>query len=392
MRGFAGQGDRFTTVLSGLRGALLDIGVVRSQIVRVGENLENLQSTGGFGQFDEKSFYSRSETNLGAVLDRELSAAPPSLALLLTDGVMSLHADQGKAGSLEECEKGSDVECLGVKMGRLIQSGRGVWILGFRSAFHGTLFSERLKTGGGRIGEAKIANRPFYLWVITDHPGSGRRLVERLFARLSAPSDSTKTFALELAPGDIRWWLPASDQAPVSDSKLFPEGATNGAVRGKFTSAAVGQPPSQEAVSRNLDGAAFGLKIPLQTTPLTQMPKEITPFWTYRPSYCLRWERKAPTGTLRVQAQEDGTALRFAMLSRSFTPLAGGRVVVVQRLMRTGGEHDLLQRFESWSTPDDRTLAAGSRTLNFLEFLESLLARLDPPSSYEQPLLRIDFK
>jgi hypothetical protein len=122
------------------------------------------------------------------------------------------------------------------------------------------------------------------------------------------------------------------------------------------------------------------------------MPKEITPLWTYRPSYCLRWEGKAPGGILRVQAQEDGAALKFAMLSRSFAPLAKRRVTVTQRLVRTGGEREILRRFESWSTTDDRTLAAGSRTLNFVEFLESLLARLDPPGSYEQPLLRIEFK
>jgi hypothetical protein len=393
MKGFAGQGDRFSSVLTGLRGALLDIGVDRSELARVGERIEFLQRSGGFDQLDQTSFYSRSETDLGAVLDNELRRpAGPSLALLITDGVMSLQSNHGKAGSLLDCERGSDVECLAVKMGKVIQAGRGVWILGLRSAFRGTLYSERLKVGGGRLGEASLPNRPFYVWVISDHPASGRRLVERLFQRISEHPDGQRSFALELSPGDIRWWLPAPVEAPESDSKLFPSGATQGAVRGKFAPAAGGLPGIQEAASQNLDGTAFGLKIPLHETALTLMPKEITPLWAYQSSYCVRWEGKAPSGALRVQAREDGGALHFALLSQSFAGLAGRRVTIVERMVRAGVGHDIIQRLEPWSTDDDRKIAAGSRTLNLLGFLDSLVARLEPAGRFKQPLLRIDFK
>ncbi len=393
MKGFAGQGDRFSSVLTGLRGALLDVGVDSSQLARVGERIEFLQHSGGFDQLDQKSFYSRSETDLGAVLDSELRRpSGPSLAILITDGVMSLQANQGKAGQLLPCERGSDIECLAVKMGKLIQAGRGVWILGLRSAFHGTLYSERLKVGGGSLGEVSITDRPFYLWVITDHPASGRRLIERLFQRISAQPDGQRSFVLELAPGDIHWWLSAPEEAPESDSKLFPSGATQGAVRGKFASAAGGLPSTQEAVSQNLDGTAFGLKIPLQETALTAIPKEVTPLWTYRSSYCLRWEGKAPSGVLQVQAQEDGRALHFALLSPSFAGLSGRHITIVERMVRAGGGHDIVRRLEPWSTDDDRKIAAGSRTLNLLGFLDSTIARLEPAESFEQPLLRIDFK
>jgi len=393
MKAFAGQGDRFADVLGSLRGALLDIGVVRTQLTKVGVGLESVPHTGGFDKFDAKSFYTQPDTNLGAVLDNEQKRlSESSLGLLITDGVMSLRADQDDKGSLVECQSGSDVECLAVKVGKLIQSGRGVWIVGFRAAYRGILYSERIKVGGGRLGEVKLRDRPFYLWVIADNPASGRRLIERLFARLSLQPDGVRAFALELSPGKIPWWLPSADQAPTSDGSLFPQGATSGAVRGKFSAATAGQVPTQQVANQNLDGTAFGLRVPLQTTSLTEMPKGITPLWTYHPAHCLRWEGKPPAGKMRVRAQEDGANLKFAMLSSSFGALAGRQVTLVQRLVREGNASEVVSHLESWSTTDDRKIEAGSRTLNLLGFLESLVTRLDPPASYEQPILKLDLK
>src|SRR5262249_33181068 len=150
-----------------LRGALLDIGVVRTQTIKVGERLEPIPHTGGFEKFDDKHFYLQPETNLGAVMDSESNHPDKgSLGLLITDGVMSLSSDPGRVGSLVDCERGSDTECLASKVTKLIRSDRGVWIVGFRSAYKGILYSERLKVGGARLGEVKLRDRPFYLWVI----------------------------------------------------------------------------------------------------------------------------------------------------------------------------------------------------------------------------------
>jgi hypothetical protein len=393
MTAFAEQGDRFADVLGSLRGALLDIGVVRTQTQKVGKKLVPIPHKGGFEKFDEKGFYKFSETNLGAVLDSESRhLSDGSLGLLITDGVMSLSSDSGDTNVLGECQSGSDAECLAVKAGALIKSGRGVWIVGFRSAYKGILYSERLKVGGARLGEVKLRDRPFYLWVIADNPAAGRRLIERLFARLSLQPDNVRSFALELSPGRIPWWLPSADRAPSSDSSLFPRGATPGAVRGKFSPATAGQVPTQQVANQNLDGTAFGLRAPLQATPLTEMPKGITPLWTYRPTHCLRWEGKPPSRAIRVRAQEGDGSLKFAMLTSSFGVLAGRQVTLVQQLVREGNASETLSHLEAWSTTDDRKIEAGSRTLNLLGFLESLVTRLDPPASYEQPMLRIDFK
>jgi hypothetical protein len=361
-------------------------------VTKVGEALEPIHHAGGFDKFDEKGFYTRSETNLGAVLDNEQKRlSDSSLGLLITDGVMSLRTDQG-GEDITKCQNGSDFECLAVKVGQLIQSGRGLWIVGFRSAYRGILYSERIKVGGGRIGEVKLKDRPFYLWVIADNPASGRKLVERLFARLSLQPDGVRAFALELSPGKIPWWLPSADQAPTSDSSLFPEGATPGAVRGKFSPSTTGLAPTQQVANQNLDGTAFGLRVPLQATSLTEMPKGITPLWTYRPAHCLRWEGKPPSGKMRVRVQEDGGELKFAMLSSSFGALAGKQVTFVQRLVREGNASEVVSRLKDWSTTDDRKIENGSRTLNLQGFLESRVTRLDPPASYEQPILRLDLK
>jgi hypothetical protein len=390
MTGFAEQGSRFSALLASLRGALLDVGIVRSQLVRVGDRLEPIAHSGGFEDLDRRAFYSRGDTDLGAVLDNETRlAGSPSLAVLITDGVMSLRSGQGAVGSLVSCQRGSDVECLALKASGLVQSGRGLWIMGFRSAFHGMLYSERLRVGGGRLGVVRLPDRPLYVWVMSTHPASGRRLVSRLLQRMSERPDGEHAFVLEVAPGDVGWWLPVSDHAPESDNHLFHEGVTEGAVRGKFTSSPAGEPPTQAAVSQDLDGTGFGLRMPLLATPLTHLPAEITSLWSYTSSYCLRWAGRAPAGTLRAQALQEGDTLHFALFSPDFMALKGRRALVVQRMARTAGESDLLRRFVSWSTDDDRTVAAGSRTLNFHGFLESLIARLAPAETFEQPLLRI---
>lgn len=391
MKPFAGQGDRFRGVLIALRPVLLDLGVRRSRVAKVGDAVEVLDHFGGFERFDSPSFYSRGETNLAAALD-ELDAADSSaVTIVITDGVTSLLRDRGRAGELGECERGSDMDCLTLKVGRLIEAGKGFWLVGFRSRFHGNLFSETLRVGGASLGPVDLPGRPFYLWVITAHPPTGRALVSRLLDRLSVASDGQQAFAVELAPGKIPWTVPGEEE-PQADSQLIPEGATAGAVRSGFVPADRGEAPLQKVAHRDLEGTAFGLRLSLEPTPLYEMPESITPLSVYRSVYCLRWTGNAPRGNIRMRASEEKGLLRLALLTSSFAPLAGKRTTLVQQLVRNTSAEGLPNWLGAWSTSDDSTVEAGSRTLNLEEFVRALEARLDPPGRLEQSILRIEFE
>lgn len=391
MKSFAGQGDRFRAVLVALRPVLLDLGVRRSRVAKVGEEVEVLDHSGGFERFDNPSFYTRGETNLAAALDELEEADSSAVTVVVTDGVTSLLQDRGAAGELGECERGSDVDCLTLKAGRLIEAGKGFWLVGFRSAFRGTLFSETLRVGGASLGQVDLPDRPFYLWVITAHPPTGRALVSRLLDRLSVAPDGQQAFAVELAPGKIPWSVPGKE-APEADSQLIPQGATAGAVRSGFVPPDRGEAPLQKVAHRDLEGTAFGLRLSLEPTPLHEMPEKITPLSVYCSAYCLRWTGNAPRGNFRTKASEEGSLLRLALLTPSFAPLAGKKTTLVQQLVRDTSAGGLPDWLGAWSTSDDSTVKAGSRTLNLEEFVRALEARLEPPDRLEQPILRLEFE
>lgn len=391
MKPFAGQGDCFRAVLVALRPVLLDLGVRRSRVAKVGDAVEVLDHSGGFERFDNPSFYTRGETNLAAALDELEEADSTAVTVVVTDGVTSLLRDRGAAGELGECERGSDVDCLTLKIGRLIEAGQGFWLVGFRSAFRGNLFSETLRVGGASLGQVDLPDRPFYVWVITAHPPTGRALVARLLDRLSVASDGKQVFAVELAPGTIPWSVPG-EEAPAADSQLVPKEATAGAVRSGFVPADRGEAPLQKVAHRDLEGTAFGLRLTLEPAPLHEMPKSIIPLAVYRSAYCLRWTGNPPRGNFRARALEEGPLLRLALLTPSFAPLAGKKTTLVQQLVRDKAAGGLPDWLGAWSTSDDSKVEAGSRTLNLEEFVRALEARLDPPDRLEQPILRIEFE
>lgn len=391
MRPFAGQGGRFHDVLVALRPVLLDLGISRSRVAKVGERVEELDHSGGFERFDRPAFYSQGETNLAAVLDELGEAdATSAVTVVVTDGVTSLLRDQGKVGDLNECGRGSDVDCLTSKIGRLVKAGQGFWLVGLRSTFRGTLFSETLRVGGGSLGSVDLPDRPFYIWLITAHPPTGRALVSQLLKRLSVAVDGRQAFAVELAPGDLSWSLPG--EAPATDGRLVPTGATVGAVRKGFVPAARGEAPLQKMANQDLEGTAFGLRIPLEPTALSELPEPITPLAVYRSTFCLRWIGSAPGRRPRAQAAQEKNALWLALRADSFAPLAGKKTLLVQQLVRDAAAGGVLDSLADWSTSDDSTVEAGSRTLNLENFVKSLAARLEPPDRLEQPLLRLEFE
>jgi hypothetical protein len=393
MKPFAGQGSRFSGVLEALRPALLDLGVRRSRVFRLGAGLEPLAHSGGFERFNKGGFYIRNETNLAAALEAEAQGtAAGSFAVVVTDGVMSLREDLGRSGEIGECERGSDIDCLSLKIAHLAESGLGFWIVGVRSAFRGVLFSEKAKIGGASLGQVAVSNRPFYVWVISDHPPTARTFIEKILSRISVTPNGMEAFALELAPGYLPWRLPESSQAPDPDGTFLPVNVRNGAVRGKFLPASFGKAPMQVVAQQGLTGSGFALRIPLRATELEKIPEGLTPIWRYRSDYCMRWEGDPPRGTLQIRISEGDGTLHWGVLTPSFGLLRTRRATLVQRLERQPVEQNLVSGLAAWSTRDDRTVQMASRTLNLGSFLEALLERLDPPDEYEQPILVLNFR
>lgn len=389
MQGFAEQGGTFHAVLAGLRPVLLDLEIDRSEVALVGGSLGPFVREGNLEALDERDRYALAETNLAAVLDEEIRRAEaPGLAVVVTDGVMSLRADAGE--QLPDCQRGSDVHCLSVKIRTLVAAGRGFWIVGLRSPFQGALFSETLRPGGASLGEQKIPDRPFYLWVIASDAVLGRRLIDRLLARLSTASEAA--FALELAPGNLPLVASHAEQVPARDSSLFPSSARLGASTGKFTSGERGQAGTQVVAHSGLKGTAFGLRLPLASPELRRLPASIRPLWTYSASYCLRWADRAGVPVLQTRLVDGEEQLQLALLARSFGQLVGRSAVVTQRLERVRGRSLPQPALPRWSTADDRTALQGNRTLHLAAFLQALEDRLRPPELFEQSLLKLQFE
>lgn len=393
MRGFAAGQDRYQALLNALRPALLELSIFENQTFLVGKDIEPVAKGGNFGDYTAPSYYTRGETNLAAVLEAEIEsgAGSSSMTLVLTDGVMSLQGGAETSTSLVDCERGSDIHCLTFKLSQLLERGTGFWILGIRSRFLGPLISELKRPGGESLGNVDLPDRPFYLWVLTDHPAAGRELIAGLLRRIGQQPDRGTLFALEVSPGEILWRVPSSDE-PTSSRQLFPDPVRQGAVPGQFHPDPAGGPAILETSSKNVKGTGFGVELQLEETILSSSRGSMDHLWVFEDRFCLRWADASPRIPYRALAAKQDGELQFAFLTSSFRDLSSHRVTLHHLYARTDQANAVLPALAGWSTNDDRTQEAGSKTLNFEEFLYTLRARFDQPVQYDQPLLTLEFK
>jgi hypothetical protein len=114
--------------------------------------------------------------------------------ILVTDGVQSKKSQAGN------CLKGSDPTCVREKIINLLKAGWGAYVIGLRSQFHGTIYSE---VSGAKIPYNSNDNRvqtfrPFYLYVFSPDRASLDEFVGVLRERLRAvaPKDTLRALAL----------------------------------------------------------------------------------------------------------------------------------------------------------------------------------------------------
>jgi hypothetical protein len=136
-----------------------------------------------------RSIFVGRETNLaGAIksfaepLEKDSEdQSPPRFHILVTDGVQS--SDKNNVDV--SCAKGSDAFCVKKQLLELINKGWGGAVLGMRSEFNGTVYSEvNNKPVPFNSGKDPNKFRPFYLYVFSPDRTGLNKLVESLREKL----------------------------------------------------------------------------------------------------------------------------------------------------------------------------------------------------------------
>ncbi|MGH9822390.1 MAG: hypothetical protein ACREDR_03955, partial [Blastocatellia bacterium] len=120
--------------------------------------------------------YNGSETNLVAAIDafkepllvNGAVKQPARFHVLVTDGVQSTYSGRGN------CASGSDEVCVRERILKLLKAGWGGCVVGIKSDFHGTLYSEINRAAGRPYaipydtdGKPPEGFRPFYLYLFS---------------------------------------------------------------------------------------------------------------------------------------------------------------------------------------------------------------------------------
>lgn len=147
-------------------------------------DLELSQSSINRGTFSGKDTDLAGAVNLfSQPLDKDAEPPlPPRFHILVTDGVQST-----KQSNVDKsCAKGSDPTCVRHQLTRLMESGWGGAILGMRSEFDGSIYSEIMpKTIAYSSGKNPSQFRPFFLYIFSPDRSALDKLVDQLRSRLA---------------------------------------------------------------------------------------------------------------------------------------------------------------------------------------------------------------
>ncbi|MBM4441967.1 MAG: hypothetical protein FJ027_16245 [Candidatus Rokubacteria bacterium] len=161
--------------------------------------------------------YGEEETNLRevfSVTERELFApAEKHLALrgtvvILTDMVQSILKTESATSS--GCLLGYDVQCVTEPLKRLVSAGVGLWIVGVKTQFDGTVYGEVPGLQGLTRAKTFIGLRPLYFVVASRDIAPTRALVvgmKEALLRLREPfpagmRGTLRVETVEIAPGE----------------------------------------------------------------------------------------------------------------------------------------------------------------------------------------------
>lgn len=202
-----------------VKGALFVQGVDALQGAGFGAQMQQLRDLAGLS--DALAWPARDVHSCLADPFRQEAAAGDKtvLTLVLTDGVAS--AVGQSCGS--NCASGSDVGCVAEAAYRYISSGRALWVVGFRTAYTGTYYSEMKDSSA--LAVSKPVERPIYLWIGGADVAAGRAIVTQLRDWLVAHVGAENSLAFEVWPGTWSGLRTACDAAHPCGAGDFQPGA-----------------------------------------------------------------------------------------------------------------------------------------------------------------------
>lgn len=314
---------------------------------------------------------------------------PARVHILITDGVQSKKSQAGN------CLKGSDPTCVRERIIGLLKAGWGGYVIGLRSQFHGTIYSE---VTGAKIPYNSNENRPqtfrpFYLYVFSPDRAALDDFVGVLRERLraAAPPDTMRVVALT---------SPYSEAAARA-AAVIPEGAGD-----SLELVESEESPARITLGANPDVADSS---PSPVTVVVEVPwsKHVLDSGTKAElSGVLLWE---VSRVYPAEAAAGGGGERYPVVRvktpTGVAPDGEGKLPVqltvgwprsterpawgVYRLrgrLSFGEDKDPLPWIRQWSTDLDTTADRGDRTLNLESVLTSLLRN---PVLEEQPVAEV---
>lgn len=316
-------------------------------------------------------------------------APPPArIHILITDGVQSKKSQGGK------CLKGSDPTCVREKIINLLKAGWGAYVIGLRSQFHGTIYSE---VTGAKIpyhsnDSRPQTFRPFYLYVFSPDRAALDEFVGGLRERLRAlaPPDTLRVLALTSPYSETAVKAEAvipeesEDTVELIDREESPTRLTVG-INPDTTDAA----PAPLVLSVEVPWSKHVLDSGSKPELAGVLTWDVTP--VYPAGGAAEGGHRYPV--VKVKGASGGTLDEQGRLPvqlsvgwpRSTETPAWGVYRLRGRLDFSEGK-DPLPWIRQWSTDLDTTTDRGDRTLNLESILTSLLRN---PVLEQQPVAEI---
>jgi hypothetical protein len=309
--------------------------------------------------------------------EAEAEQTPPArIHVLITDGVQSKKSQNAK------CLKGSDSTCVREKIIDLLKAGWGAYVIGLRSQFHGTIYSE---VSGAKMQYNSYENRPqsfrpFYLYIFSPDRAALDDFVGVLRERLRpiAPPDTLRVVAL----------TSRYSERAVKAEAVVPKESEDAVELG-------GQEDDPARITLGVDPNVTDAS-PLPLTVAVEVPwsKQVLDSGSKQElAAMVRWEvvavYPAPGG-----AAEGGKRYPVVKVKTAsgVAPDGQGRLPVeltvgwprstqapawgvyrLQGRLDFGEDKDPLPWIRQWSTSLDTTVDTGDRTLNLESVLTSLL-------------------
>jgi hypothetical protein len=316
-----------------------------------------------------RATYIGKETNLaGAIksfsepIDKDAEVKTPAkFHILITDGVQSAN----KQNADTACSQGSDSFCVKKQILELLNTGWGGTIIGLRSEFQGSVFSEIAKsTLTYSSGKDSTKFRPFYLYIFSPDKVALDKLTENLKQRLSSLNtkpDSLHEFALSsnYASGipEIEIDNPTKNLVEIKPEKLK-EG-----MNPRFT-----VKTSVKTETEGVKEFTFKVKVPWSSHANTAgSPDELLGL--------LKWQLTLIDGdkekdklrypNFKLSKQEIKDGIAYLTFETGWKKDAGGLAWRMYRLIGQIDESKSVPPWvKNWSTDVDTTLDSANKTLN----------------------------